>query len=264
MIVDLSFLRAGTSRQGDTLELGFTGFGKEVPAWARSVSAWLPGDRPDEAERWTKELRDAGTDFRFLFPERYHAPSREARRLFAGKEAGDPIHLHVRVQARPDNLLHDPRRAPQEWLRDPVLNRLPLAVWMQGPVHEVRLLSSSRETGCACVVLLRHADPNRMSILEWSVSPDFAPGIADGFEATGRDGFLRVNGIWHEPWFRPRLVLHRGALETGRRDLPRDMESTAAAAAKAHHPSRKQTARSHALAAMYLDACRRVALVTER
>lgn len=229
------------------------------------VSVWLAGDDPAAGRaalaRWRAERRP----FRFLFPERLFAPAAEAKRLFTGGDLGTTIHLHVRVQAHPARLLRPEAVLATEraWLAEPALNRLPLAVWMQGPVADARVLLARRAGSLAVVLALRHARPTRQSILELSVSEGATrggqPAILDSFEATGRDGFVRVNGIWDEAPHAPRLSLHRGALEVARRDLPRDFAQVhAAAAAEARRLSRRLSKESYSLAAAYLEACARV------
>ena len=82
--------------------------------------------------------------------------------------------------------------------------------------------------------------------------------IIDRFECTGLDGFLRVNGVWGNPHFAPRLVLNRGPLESIQRDLPRDFESVEARIVKEVPLIAKQSKESYALARDYLDLCDKV------
>jgi len=243
-------------------EYGLTGLLGDTPvdADARAVSAWLPGDDAAKRLETLRRWQTAGVTFRFFFPERYHAPSAQARALFVGNDLGTPAHFLIKVQAHPQRLL-DPRSdTPGSWLREPVLNRLPLAVWMMGPVVDIRVLDSRIRDARSLVVLLRHRHPARLSVLESTVSPELRqggePAISDRFEATGSDGFIRVTGIWQEALHAPRLEVHRGPLELVQRDLPRGFTSVFTAAAAALPRLSQQSRESYRLAAEYLSACR--------
>lgn len=233
-------------------EFGFGGFAAATDFPSGPVSAWLPGDAPHEVVKRLDGIRRAGGRVRHLFAERYHAPSVEAHKLFTAGHLGTRIHFLAKVQAHPSLLVQPYSRDEHAWLREPVLNRLPLLVWMMGPVRDVRVVRSGR----VAVVMLRHRTPGRLSILEWSVTPADVPALIDDrFECTGSDGFLRVNGIWGASRL-PRLELHRGALETVKRDLPRDFAAVYARAAE-----RLDAENDSELTASYLEACR---LIVER
>ena len=244
-------------------EYGFTGIQTlqlhEVPL---SFSAWLPGDKPAERlsalDAWQRERRQ----FRLFFPERHYAPSREAQALFTRKHLGTQVSLLVKVQAHPNVLLNPELRGERlAWLSEPVLNRIPYVVWMQGPVADVRVVSSNLAGSDIHVVLLRHIEPARQSILELSVSPELRhgsePAVYDRIEATGTDGVLRVTGIWREAVHAPRLEVHRGAMELVQRDIRRDFAQIYEHAA-AHWNEDGQSA-SYALARAYLETCLRIA-----
>ncbi len=261
--IDEPFRRAyaGAPRFAGT-EFGLSGIDAategDIP---QAFSAWLPGDRPAERlaalETWNRQRRR----FRFLFPERYHAPAREAHALFTGMHVGMPIHLLVKVQAHPDTLF-DPAHAGEglNWLREPVLNRLPLAIWMQGPVADVRVVSSSVAGANTRVVMLRHKAPARQSILELSISSELrcgsAPAIHDRFEATGSDGILSVHGIWGDAVHAPRLHVRRGATDFTQRDLRRDFAQVFENAAADWNKSNRK--KSYALAEAYLATCTKI------
>lgn len=264
--IDAPFAPAYAATNGGVAlrEFGFAGLlpHRTLPpaAAGEAVSAWLPGDNPLAYAHGLTLWQRAGVAFRFLLPERHHAPSLEAHALFTGKHLGMPLHFLGRVQAHRDRLLEPERwREPRAWLREPVLNRLPLAVWMMGPVRDVRLLESRADRSRTVLVLLRHKHPQRLSVLELSVSAELThggtPAIFDRFECTGTDGFLRVNGIWENHLHLPRLELHRGAVEQVQRDLPRDFAAVYEHAARAAATTSKRSADSYRLAADYLTAC---------
>jgi len=264
--VDLPFAAAYQKAGGPDLasEYGFAGMLAHHPPPAHrggdAVSAWLPGDEPAAWLRALTEWQRDGVGFRLLLAERHHAPSREAHALFTGRHLGLPLHFLARVQVHRERLLEPERwREPRAWLREPLLNRLPLAVWMMGPVLDVRLLESRTDHSRTVLVLLRHKQPQRLSALELSVSTELRhggePAVFDRFECTGTDGFLRVNGIWENHIHLPRLELHRGAVEMVQRDLPREFSSVYEHAARAGIGSKKQSAESYRLAADYLTTC---------
>ncbi len=243
-------------------EYGFAGIeGLQGSEIADCISAWLPGDKPASSlaalNAWQRERKR----FRFFFAERYYAPTREAHALFTGKHLGTQTSLLVKVQSHPDALLHPERCGdPLAWLSEPVLNRIPYVVWMQGPVADVRVLSSLVSGSQVHVVMLRHTEPARQSILELSVSPELRhgsePTVYDRIEATGSDGFLKVTGIWREAVHAPRLEVHRAGIELVQRNLRRDFaqiyEHAAARWNKDHRTG------SYTLARAYLETCNRI------
>lgn len=256
--LDAPFREAYRGVEAALVEYGWRGIPADAEPLARgaAVSGFLPGDRAEARLAWLAGLRAEGRALRLLFAERLHAPSIEARRLFVeGGAIGARIHFLAKVAAHPARLLH-PEAAlePWAWLREPVLNRLLLAIWVMGPVAEVRVLRARAAT----VVLLKHEAPARLSILEIVVSDGITergvPAIADRFECTGSDGFIRVNGIWQEAAEAPRLALHRGAEEIVRRDLRRDFAQVYAAAAAEAPAIARQSREAYALAEAYLRA----------
>ena len=241
------------------LECGLGGWqGAERVGEARVISAWLPGNIPGLLpilEEWQEDNRL----FRFLFPERLFAPAVAAHQLFTRRQLGNPLHMMVKVQAHPDCLLHNETDAPAAWLAEPLLNRLPLLVWMMGPVTDVRVLEAGGNGWQSRVVMLRHAAPCRLSVLDMSLSRELyrgdRPAVYDRFECTGTDGFLRVNGIWEEDCLLPRLELHRGATETVQRDLRRDFAQVYENAVAESLALGRVSNESYRIAASYLEAC---------
>jgi predicted dehydrogenase len=256
--IDLAFAAPLSMSSQSYMECGFSGALPPVQAAPGVVSAWLRGDKSEEAKAWLAGVHDAGSRFRLLFPERYYAPAREAHRLFAGKHLGTRIHFLSKVQAHPDRLVRPVCLAePNGWLSDPVLNRIPLIVWMMGPVKEVRVLSNTIGDNRTWVVLFKHSHPARLSVLELAVSADFTqagrPALAERFECTGSDGFLRVNGGFDSARSQPRLELHRAAIESVQRDLPREPESLyATAVANATQDAKRPCELTEA----YLQVCK--------
>jgi predicted dehydrogenase len=249
-LLDQAFAAAYARTSAPGAEYGFAAPAVGDPS-PGTVSGWLAGDDPQAAVTRLDALRRAGSRFRFLFAERYFAPAIEAHRLFTGGHLGTRIHFLAKVQAHPARLTRPLGAEPHAWLAEPVLNRLPLMVWMMGPVADARVVTSERGAARAAVVMLRHRTPGRLSILEWSVTPAGSPdALDDRFECTGSDGFLRVNGVWGASRL-PRLELHRGALESVKRDLDRDFAQVFARAAE-----RLGHERDAELTAHYLEACR--------
>ena len=245
-------------------EYGFAGLLEQAadhaPGKDPLVSAWIPGGTPDRWAAWLGALQSNRTRFRFLFPEAFHAPAREAHRLFTRGHVGTPIHVHVRVQAHPEHLLNPGSlERAGGWLDEPVLNRLPLMVWMLGPVADVRVELVAAAGAWRGVVMLKHRQPACLSVLEMSVPDDFvvgdAPGLADSLECTGSDGFLRVNGTWNDPWSEPRLVLHRGPMQSIRRDLERRFSHVYVRAAEEAPRIARGSKAAYKLANAYLEAC---------
>jgi hypothetical protein len=217
---------------------------------------WIPGDEPQARLTALADARQKGLSHPFFFAERYYAPAVEAHKLFTKGHLGVQLHFLAKVQVHPERLVHpNAWRDPKSWLREPVLNRLPLAVWMMGPVRDVRVVTSSAHGAETKIVMLRHVHPSRLSVLELSVSPHLTqggkPAIADRFECTGLDGLARVTGIWQEVTHAPRLEVLRGPEVLVQRDLPRDFASLEDGAAL-----RKQSKESYRLAEEYLNACR--------
>ena len=261
--LDAPFRAVCANARGEGAEFGFAGIDTagagDLP---QRFSAWLPGNQPAARLATLREWKRQGRKFRFFFPERHYAPAREGHALFTGGHLGTPIGLLVKVQAHPDFLLHPERRGEAcAWLDEPVLNRIPLAVWMQGPVADVRVMTSAVDGADIHVVMLRHTAPARHTIFELSVSPllfhGAAPAVRDRIEATGSDGFLRVTGIWQEAVHAPRLEVHRAATDFVQRDLRRDFAQVYEHAA-AQWPN-DDSKSSYALAEAYLDACLKIA-----
>ena len=258
--IDSPFVQAYEECSDALAELGLAGWGaKDIPA-GTAISAWIPGDDPKAVRAALNNWRREGRSLRFLFPEHLHAPSVEARKLLLNKDLGHPSHALVRVQAHPARLLApDAWNDPLSWLREPALNRLPLLIWLLGPVREARVVSANRVGARSVVVSLRHERAPRLSILELSVSESLTqggvPAIRDSFECTGSDGFVRVGGIWNDQDFSPRLHMHRGGKEILARKLRRDFgQIYENAAAEAPMIGRESKA-AWRLGSDYLHAC---------
>lgn len=205
-------------------ELGFGGWNDLLPA--RNVaSAWIPGNLPS-APLAVEKFQNQGGRFRLLFPERYHAPSIEAHKLFTEKHLGLPTHLLVKIRVHPALLTTPDVIAGTGWLGEPLLNRLPFVVWMMGRVREARVVCAPAADAKAGVIVLRHEKLGRLSMLELSISAGVtqggAPALRERFEATGSDGFVRVNGVLAVDRSAPRIEVHRGAAELVQRDLSRE------------------------------------------
>lgn len=205
-------------------EHGFAGWSGALPP--RGVaSGWIPGNLPS-APLAVEKFQNGGGRFRLLFPERYHAPSIEAHKLFTANHLGLPAHLLVRIRVHPALLTTPDVIAGTGWLGEPLLNRLPFVVWMMGRVREARILCAPAADGKAGVILLRHEKPGRLSTLELSISEGVtqagAPALRERFEATGSDGFVRVNGVFSIDRSAPRIEVHRGPAELVQRDLSRE------------------------------------------
>ena len=258
--IDAPFAQAYEGRRDALVELGFAGWGAKGLPGGTAISAWIPGDGPEAARAVLSNWRREGRALRLLFPEHLHEPSVEARRLFLKKDLGHPVHALARVQAHPGRLL-DPEKwqGPNSWLREPALNRLPLLIWLLGPVREARVVSAMREGALSVVVSLRHEHAPRLSILELSVSESLtqggAPAIRDSFECTGSDGFVRVGGIWNEQDFSPRLHLHRGGKEILARKLCRGFGQIYENAAAQAPLIRRESKAAWQLSDDYLHGC---------
>ena len=218
----------------------------------------IPGDNAVQRLKTLESWQERRRSFRFLFPEQHYGPAQEAQRLFTGKHVGTPIHLLIKVQAHPDTLLHPHLWTETgSWLREPALNRIAFAVWMQGPVADVRVVSSQVAGAQVHLVLLRHKAAARQTVMELSVSSELlqgkSPTIVDRFEATGSDGFIRVTGIWKEAVHAPRIEVYRGAMVHVQRDLNRDFAQVYANAAK--NWGTPQANESYQIAQAYLKAC---------
>ncbi len=263
--IDKPFLAAyeayAPKTRNSFLEFGLAGLNPDVsPKEKSAVSAWLPGSRPQKMLSCLQGLQKEKRDFRLLFPERFYAPAGEAHKLFTKKHLGLQIHFLAKVCAHPERLLTPSKwQEKTAWLDEPVLNRLPLAIWMQGGVSDVRCLVSQKENALTVVVLLSHEKPGRQSILEICVSPETKengkPGIIDRFECTGSDGFITVNGIFQEAHHFPRIILHRGAREMVQRDLSRDFNQFFLNAAKEARKISRQSSAAYRLSKDYLHAC---------
>jgi predicted dehydrogenase len=255
--IDAPFGPAMAAAGRNYYEFGFGGSPLDSPAPSGIVSAFLAGDQPAEAREWISKISKAGGRFRLLFPERYYAPALEAHRLFTGKHLGTPIHFLSKIQVHPATLLSPDRVSdPKHWLREPLLNRIPLLVWMMGPVRDARVVFEARKGAVTCIAMFRHTHPQRLSILEFAVSGDFTqggkPALLERFECTGSDGFLRVHGGLDPARAFPRLELHRGAIESVQRDLPREPAELYSQAVR----RAKEDSASHcSLTEHYLDAC---------
>ncbi len=243
------------------LEFGLAGLKPDAPPGAKAaVSAWLPGSQPRKMLTCLHMFQKEKRAFRFLFPELFFAPAREAHKLFTGKHLGLQIHFLAKVRAHPEKLLNPFKwQEKGAWLDEPALNRLPLAIWMQGGVSDIRCLVSQKENVTAVVVLLSHEKPGRQSILEICVTPETTengkPGIIDRFECTGSDGFITVNGIFQEANYFPRIILHRGAREMIQRDFSRDFNQFFVNAAKEAQKIQRRSSAAYRLSEDYLHAC---------
>lgn len=215
-----------------------------------SSAGWVPGSAHRDAAL-RERLRAKTLALQFVFPERYHAPSIEAHRLLTGKHLGLPIHFLYKVRAHPARL-----RGAAAWLDEPVLNRLACVVWMMGSVVDARVLTATTGDAVTRIVALRHAHPGRLSLLELVVSPGVThagtPAVRERFEATGSDGFLRVNGVTEVDRGAPRIEVHRGAAEIVQRDLSREPAGIDRLADAYRDRDR---VRGCALTRDYLDAC---------
>jgi len=259
-----SAYRQNPPPDGGFVELGFAGLlGERRPCLpvGAAVSAWLPGGDPARSAARLREWKAERRAFRFLFPERFCAPAIEAHRVFTHRHLGLQSHLLVKVRAHPDRLLAPERcGAAGSWLDEPVLNRLPLAVWLQGPVREVRHLRGNSAGPCqSSIVLLRHERTPRLSVMEIGVSEQVhhagKPAVADRFECTGSDGFLEVCGVWQPDEAEARLRLHRGTAEVVRRDLPRGFAQVYERAARDSRRIRRRSGADYRHAEAYLHAC---------
>lgn len=263
-LFDRPFQSAYASQTGAAplVEHGFSGLLAHADAQATGrISAWLPGDRIAERLSALHGWKRSAALFRFLFAEKYFAPAMEAHRLFSAGHLGNPVHFLAKVQVHRDRLLNPGRwNDVNSWLREPALNRLPLAMWMMGPVSSVRVVAvQTNSFSRGWVVLLRHRHAPRMSILELSVSSEQTqaglPAIADRFECTGSDGFIEVNGIWGEARHAPRIAVHRAADVIVKRDLRRDFAQVYENAAAEQGRWERASAESYTFAEQYLDAC---------
>lgn len=227
----------------------------------RNISAWIPGDNPNNSEIWLKNLQKNGKYFRFFFPEMFYEPAIKAQKLFTGKHIGNPTSLLIKVMTHKGRLFF-PGHFDQKdfWLKEPVLNRIPLAIWLMGPVHEVKFTYSKTNHAEIIVIILKHIVSPRLTIIELTISDEFLennkPAIYDKFECTGSDGIISVNGIWSKNNHLPRLSIKRGSVEIIEKELCNDFESIFFNAVKESIYINKNTKSSFKFAFDYLEACK--------
>lgn len=241
------------------IEYGLSGFDYNASD-NDNVSAWLPGNNPEKVMFWLKKLQSNGKYFRFFFPELFFDNSIEANKLFSKKDIGMITHLLIKVQVHKSLLFNSGfKNQPDFWMNEPVLNRIPLAIWLMGAVTDVRFSFSELKHANIMVIILKHKHSPRLSIIELTISDEFFqngnPAMADKFECTGSDGIICVNGIWEKNHYLPRLSVHRGSVEISERKYSKEFNQIFSNAAKDAKNIKKNSKDAYKLAFEYLEAC---------